>query len=220
MKGIVFDLDGTLAYTLGDIQAALNHAMKTMGYQGVDIGLVRSVVGNGLRNALERCMDSLGASYSKSLIDKGMKSLEAYYNAHFCDQTRLYDGMGDLVARLKQEGCALGVLSNKKEELAIKVIDILFPSRPFAFVAGQGGRYPNKPDCSGLVDFCTQNDVKLEDFMYIGDSEVDFQTAQNMSASVVLVSWGYRDEAYLRAFTQDIAHDAGQLAEMISRRLS
>ena len=199
MKALLFDLDGTLVNSLEDIRRALNHVLKMCYACEIDSSQCMSVVGHGLRNALRDALWFSRAAYPEDEFEILYSELMSYYSEHACDCSRPYDGVIEFLEREKEHGCFLGVLSNKSDELVKKITDRLFPSSLFDFVRGLREGEKPKPDNNGVLDYAKLCNVSLDDVTMIGDSDVDYLTARNAGVKSIIVSYGFRSEAELRA---------------------
>jgi len=200
-KGVLFDLDGTLVFTLKDIQKALNYAVNNF-YENEDnlISLeeCRKSVGHGLENTVRFSLAEKGLSPKDSEVKTMYKMLMEYYTLHPSDYSYAYKGVSEMLEILTEKGFKIGVLSNKKDELVRVILKKIFPSFKFDFISGMGGRFKAKPDSEGLDYFRKQNNLKREECFYVGDSEVDFKTGEKGGVETIIVSWGFRNKSDLQ----------------------
>ena len=194
-KLIVFDLDGTLLDTLDDLTNAVNYALQKIGLPVRTREEVRSFVGNGIARLMAL---AVGEEYAH-LQAEALETFKTYYGAHCSVETRVYDGIEGLLAELKRKGVKTAVLSNKAD-FAVKLLaEQYFPN---AFFVAQGenekeGIY-KKPAPDALYAIMRQAGVPAEETLYVGDSEVDIQTARNAGVVCVSVTWGFKDETFLK----------------------
>jgi len=188
-KAVLFDLDGTLVDTIGDITAAINAALVAFSISPLEEAEGKKVVGNGLRNAFLRAMELRGREPSPSEVDRGYGLLMDHYRRHPTDRSLPYPGVEGLLASLS---CPFGVLSNKADELTKRILFSLFPSVSFPFVLGMKENLPRKPDPTTFRMFCAQERLSPSEVLYVGDSEVDWLLSRNAGCPLVLVSWGFR----------------------------
>lgn len=193
-KAVLFDLDGTLVDTIGDIVTALNAALAEENVAPFGRVDGMSVIGRGLRNAILEALKLRGRSVTKERLEELYGILMACYRAHPADYSRPYPGVTDLLSRLEAEGIVYGVFSNKADELVQVIIRRLFPTLHFPFVLGMKDSLPRKPDPAGLVLFADQAGVSAESVIYVGDSEVDWQLAQQAKCRLLMVTWGFRQK--------------------------
>lgn len=193
---VLFDLDGTLLNTIGDIAGAMNHALEKHGYPGHPDEAYYDMVGWGLDELCRRALPEGEAE--EELIRKLEEAWKAYYHEHPADRTTLYDGVDELLSALVEANISLGVLSNKPDELVRKTVERLLPNRYFAAVRGQNEEFPHKPDPSSLLHILEEIGVEPEEACLVGDSEIDMETAGNAGVGAVGVSWGFRSLEILR----------------------
>ncbi|MBQ7502440.1 HAD hydrolase-like protein [bacterium] len=193
-KLVIFDLDGTLLNTLDDLAGALNHALKANAYPERSLREVCSFVGNGIRRLVER---GVPAGTSSEAVDKVFASFHTYYKDHSADKTAPYEGVCELLKLLRGRGLLLAVVSNKADYAVQYLCDYFFPGLINICVGEREGmRRKPFPDLTEYV--MDSLEVKREESVYIGDSEVDLQTAVNAGTDCISVSWGFKTEDFLR----------------------
>lgn len=219
VQGVLFDLDGTLVDTIPDIATALNAAVVEEGLAPLSREQVQSVVGRGLRNALKDGLAIRGRDVSDERLDTLFETLMRTYAAHPVDCSVPYDGIEELLGRLVEGGISIGVLSNKADSLIQVIVRELFPTVPFAMVEGMRSDRPRKPDPQGVREFARKTGIPLSQVLYVGDSEVDWQTARNVSeVQVAIVTWGFRSREKLEAGgIRPLCDTIGELEESIWR---
>ena len=190
----IFDLDGTILYTLEDLKNSLNYALQEHGYPTRTLDEVRRFVGNGVRKLVER---GAPAGTASEALDGLYETFHVYYKEHNLDTSRPYEGIGPLLDKLRTAGMGTAVVSNKVDYGVQSLCERFFPGK-FDMTAGEkpGMRVKPAPDMVNAV--LEALEVSPEDAVYIGDSEVDIQTARNAQMDVISVTWGFRDEAFLR----------------------
>lgn len=194
-KLAIFDLDGTILDTLEDLTDATNYALGEYGYPGRAIEEVRRFVGNGIRRLIERAVP---ANLTKAEIDKVHQTFSVYYEQHCADKTRPYEGILQLLARLRAAGCLTAVVSNKADT-AVQSLCENYYSGLFDYAVGERAGIRRKPAPDSVREVLRRLRVKEADAVYIGDSEVDIQTAENAGLDSIIVTWGFRDRAYLES---------------------
>lgn len=192
-KAVVFDLDGTLLYTLEDLYLATNHALRAMGLPTRTRDEVRSYVGNGYRQ-LFRLATPTGTP--DEIQEQALAIFNEYYLAHDEDNTGPYPGIPELLAQLQDDGLALAVVSNKGNTAVQDLMDKCFPG-VFAAVAGEREGIRRKPAPDTVLAVMRQLGLGAHDIVYVGDSEVDVATAANVGCDCIAVTWGYRDVSQL-----------------------
>lgn len=194
VKAILFDLDGTLLNTLDDLANAGNYALEQLGLPTHPIEAYRYFVGNGARKLCERMLPE--EKRTKTALEAAYHLFDQRYQTHMFDCTAPYPGIPELLSALKERKLRLGVLSNKPDAFVQEIVERFFPGI-FEAVAGQQGSRI-KPDPAGVNHILQQFGVPPEECLYIGDSAVDIQTAQNAYTHSCGVLWGFRDEAELQ----------------------
>lgn len=194
-KLAIFDLDGTILDTLEDLADAVNYALGEHGYPGRTIEEVRRFVGNGIRKLIERAVP---AGLEKEEIDKVHETFSAYYQQHCADKTRPYEGILPLLKRLRAAGCLTAVVSNKADA-AVQPLCRRYYDGLFDYAVGERAGIRRKPDPDSVQEVLRRLQVKAEDAVYIGDSEVDIRTAENAGLDSIIVTWGFRDRTYLES---------------------
>ena len=189
---VLFDLDGTLLYTLEDMCRSVNHVLKERGYPERTLAEVRSFVGNGSRKLVER---SLPAGSDDA--DGTLQDYLRYYLQHAADHTEYYPGIRQMMQDLRRLGVKTGVVTNKPQVTAEAVLEKFFTGE-LDIVLGQREGVPVKPAPEGVWEAMEALGAAKERTLYVGDSPVDAQTAANAGLKCLLVSWGYADLPALR----------------------
>jgi len=191
----IFDLDGTLLDTLGDLAASVNYALRSHGMPEHSLDDVRRFVGNGVRRLMERAIPE-GAE--NPLFDATFATFRQYYMAHSLDTTRPYDGIPETLAELRRRGCHIAVVSNKMMAATVELCRHFFPDTVEVAIGeheAEGIRKKPAPDT--VFAALRQLGVGKEQTVYVGDSDVDIQTAANAGLPCISVLWGFRDKDFL-----------------------
>ncbi len=194
-KAILWDLDGTLLDTLCDLTTAVNTALDHCGYPARTAEEVRAFVGNGARLLIKH---ALPPEADDATVDAVLQDFNAYYEAHCCEATAPYEGLIPLLARLQAQGLFLGVVSNKPHYAVVPLAKKYFGDLLELAVGLQDG-VPRKPAPDILHRVMEQLGVTAEETLYIGDSEVDVETARNAGVDGLFVTWGFRTAQQLQA---------------------
>ncbi len=191
---IVFDLDGTLLDTLDDLQAAVNAALEKFSLPRRSKEEVCAFVGNGIVKLMQRAVGAETPDFEKILDE-----FKQYYAAHCADCTRPYAGVLALLADLKNCGKKLALLSNKAD-FAVKKLAKTYFGDVFDSVVGENeaAGIQKKPAPDSLFLIMERLGASKENTLYVGDSEVDIQTAKNADVDCLSVTWGFRNKAFLR----------------------
>ena len=195
-KAVFFDMDGTIVDSMPDIAHAANRVLIDHGRPVHDLEEYRSRVGWGLRKTLELTMPGL----ESEAMDAAMESLIAYYNEEPGVRTMIYPGIPELLEKLNDAGVALFVYTNKNQEIAEKVVKHLFPSALFKAVFGAREGIGLKPEKDAALHVIAESGYAASEILYIGDSEVDMQTAAAGGMDALAVLWGYRTRTELEEF--------------------
>lgn len=191
----IFDLDGTLLDTLGDLAAAVNYALRTHGLPEHSLDDVRRYVGNGVRKLMERAIPD-GADHP--LFDETFATFREYYMAHSLDTTRPYEGIPEMLAALKARGCRLAVVSNKMMAATQALCHHFFPDTiEVAIGEHESAGIRKKPASDTVVAALKALGVGKDRAVYVGDSDVDILTALNTGLPCISVLWGFRDRDFL-----------------------
>ncbi|MDE6210197.1 MAG: HAD family hydrolase [Lachnospiraceae bacterium] len=186
---IIFDLDGTLLYTLEDLKNAVNYALSYYGYKERTIEEIRCFVGNGIRKLIERAVPE---NTGLSDVDKVFEQFKIYYNEHATDKTIIYKGVEDILYILKEKGYNLGIVSNKVQS-AVDILHERFFKDIIEISVGDKEGSRRKPAPDSVIEVMRYFDTTSLETLYIGDSEIDIETARNAQIDCISVSWGFRD---------------------------
>ncbi|MBE6956782.1 MAG: HAD family hydrolase [Ruminococcaceae bacterium] len=208
-SNVIFDLDGTLLDTLADLADSCNHVCAGHGWPTHDYSAYCYFIGNGAAKLVERAIPE-----SVRGTDLGRQALEefiAYYEQHKADKTCPYAGMPELVDELKAAGVKIAVLTNKPDAAAGPVMEQYYPG-VFGLVQGGLPGVPLKPDPAPVHKLLERMGAHKEHTLFVGDSNVDIQTAKNSSLASCGVLWGFRSRPelegegadYIAATPQDL----------------
>lgn len=195
-KLAIFDLDGTVLDTLEDLYNSCNVALDSCGHPSRTFEEIRSFVGNGIRNLMERIVPT-GTPVAE--IDRVHAAFTAHYTVHSADKTAPYEGVLQLLADLRAAGVKTAVVSNKAHAATVPLCAHYFPGL-FDVIAGEreSEGIPKKPAPDGVFDILKTLGMAAADAVYIGDSEVDVATARNAGLDGIFVTWGFRSVPQLR----------------------
>lgn len=191
-----FDLDGTLLDTLGGLTFSLNAARRMNGLDPQTEEQVRSFIGNGVTKMIERSLMEDPGSYSEELKLKLLKDNVSYYDSHYLERTKPYNGITEVLTRLKSDGMLLAVVSNKNDGPSRKLIDHFFPNL-FDYVSGYVEGVERKPSAEPVERCLNKLGVMNNEAVYIGDSDTDILTARNSGMDIISCTWGYRTHEFL-----------------------
>ncbi len=190
----IFDLDGTILDTLEDLTDSTNHVLSSNGYPTHSIDEVRSYVGNGIYMLIKRAVPN---ATDEKEIQRLFEQFVSYYKDHCAIKTKAYEGINDLLFALKENNVKRAVVSNKGD-FAVKIlIDDYFPDL-FEISVGEKQGVRKKPYADSVNEVLRLLGCKKEETVYIGDSEVDIQTAKNAGLACISVSYGFRSKEFLK----------------------
>ncbi len=191
---IIFDLDGTLLDTLDDLWTATNVALEKHSLPPRGREEVRAFVGNGVAKLIER---AAGEAPRETVLG-AIESFRAYYGAHCEDKTKPYEGILPLLQELNRRGVRTAVVSNKPDFAVKKLAESYFGGLLLAAVGeNESAGIRKKPAPDSLLAVMKELGAKRERTAYVGDSEVDIQTAQNAGVDCISVTWGFKDKQFL-----------------------
>ncbi len=211
---VIFDLDGTLLNTIGDLAHSCNtvltrHSLPTYTYDEY-----RWFVGNGVMRLVERAIPE------DLRTEERVAALRAefveYYQANIAQYTTPYEGVTELLESLQEEGIALAVASNKYQEGTRKLVAHYFPTIHFVAVVGQRAGVPLKPDPQIIFDIEQESGYTAEEILYVGDSGIDMETATAAGVESVGVAWGFRSiEELQKSGADHIVHTPAEILQLI-----
>ena len=195
IKLAIFDLDGTLLDTLTDLALSTNHALALNGFPEHPIESYKLFVGNGIDKLIERVLppDSCDTETHKRVKNAFLN----YYSVHLNDNTLPYPGITELLTELKERGIQIAVATNKPQEPARAIIKEKFAAAAFITVLGQIPERAAKPDPAIVFEIMAKAGVQASEILYVGDSGVDMQTANNANVKAIGCKWGFRSEQEL-----------------------
>lgn len=222
LKGIIFDLDGTLLNTIGSIADACNYALSQYGYRTHEAEAYKDYVGGGLTRSLYNALPEAVQKQLVSDVDQVdqhphllemVEHLVPYYEAHPTQKTYFYPGIEALLMYLKNHRILWGIHTNKSHDVAVKVADAFFDRDMYLDIFGPNQDMPRKPNPAGsykLIGMMADAGVIAQptDLLFVGDTEVDIETAQGMQIPVVAVTWGFRNKSVLKALNPDYMVDS------------
>ena len=208
----MFDLDGTILSTLGDLAASLNTALVQTGHAPKSVDEVRELVGNGVK---WMCAHAINAAEDDAATDALLSAFRAYYSLHMNDTTKPYPGIVSLLAALHGAGIKCAVVSNKYEA-AVKYICREHFGGAFDTAVGEREGIAHKPAPDELIEAMRRMNVSPEESVMVGDGAQDILAGRNAGCMTVGVTWGFRTRALLQASGADnIVDTAEELEKLI-----
>ena len=188
LKLCIFDLDGTTADTIEDLSHAADYALRRQGLPTHTLDEYKYFVGNGIPKLISRAANT----EDKAVLQELLRDFKDYYANHLTDKTKAYTGINEMLKALSNKGIELAVYSNKADEYVGIILKELFPDISFLWYAGNRDGYSPKPDVELMTCFLKRDNIKPEECLFIGDSNVDIQTAKNAKMRSCGVLWGFR----------------------------
>ena len=192
-KTYIFDLDGTLLNTLGDLAASTNYALRQYGMPDHTIDDVRRFVGNGVGKLIERAIPE---GLANPQYEDVLATFRKHYMLHSLDTTAPYPGIESLLHSLRSHGCNVAVVSNKFYNATVELCRHFFADTVEVAI-GERENIRRKPAPDTVFEAMRQLGVSGEDTVYVGDSDVDVATARNSGIPCISVLWGFRDRDFL-----------------------
>lgn len=192
-KTYIFDLDGTLLDTLNDLHASCNYALHTHGMPERSLEEVRQFVGNGVKKLMERAIPD---GLENPLFEDTLQTFRQHYLLHNLDTTLPYPGIMDMLQQLKAQGKRIAVVSNKFYAATQDLCKHFFGDT-IQVAIGEREDIKKKPAPDTVLEALRQLQVTRQDAVYVGDSEVDVETARNSGIPCISVLWGFRSKSFL-----------------------
>lgn len=210
MKCVIFDLDGTLLYTLEDLADSTNYALMKFNLPKRSLEEIRTFVGNGVAKLIERAS---GLNDNKK-NEEILAVFKNHYSKNQTNKTRPYKGVIKMLESLKQKGFKLAINSNKYDAAVKNLAEIYFKGL-IDFSKGECANFPKKPSPKGALAIIDELNVNLSDTIYVGDSLVDIQTAKNADIPIISVLWGYCDKEIIEKENNDTVNSADELTKRL-----
>lgn len=209
---MIFDLDGTLLNTLADLRSSTNYALKKFGFPERSTEEIRNFVGNGLRMLIRRAVPQ---QTREETVDEVLTAMKAHYREHYHDATVPYDGILPFLCRMKKCGFRMAIVSNKADPM-VQLLRTLYFDDLIPVAVGELDGVARKPAPDMVYIAMERLGCTAEGTVYIGDSEVDIETARNAGLPCLSVDWGFREETILRkAGAETVYHSPAELQEAL-----
>ena len=209
---VVFDLDGTLLDPLEDLKNSVNFALRECGMPERTKDDIRRFLGNGMEFLMERAVPQ-GREHPQ--FERACQVFREYYSIHCNDNTCLYNGVKDVLEWLRRHKINVAIVSNKPD-FAVQELREIYFNEMADLAVGEKTGISRKPAPDMVEHALKELNVAKETAVYVGDSEVDIRTAANSGLPCISVTWGFRDEAFLRQHGASLlAHNAKELCELL-----
>jgi len=189
-KAVIFDLDGTLLNTLEDLTESMNCVLKRNRLPEHNLAAYRYFVGDGIEMLVRRALPFEVASEND--FQRFVREMKSEYASRWLLKTRPYPGVPEMLAAFAAAGIAMAVLSNKPDDASNEIVKSLLPNIDFRIVLGATPERPKKPDPSAALEIASRLGISPEDFLFMGDTSIDMQTACAAGMFPVGALWGFR----------------------------
>ena len=212
---VIFDLDGTILNTLEDLADSVNYALGSFGYPLRSIDEVREFVGNGIKKLIERAVP---CGTDEQHTDKVLDVFKQHYGQNSDIKTKAYDGICEMISNLKKAGIKTAVVTNKAHFAAVPLCKKYFDGLIDVTIGEREG-VRKKPYPDSVFEALEQLGASKQNTIYVGDSDVDINTAKNAGVDCVCVDWGFRSREFLiKSGATSIVSDAQSLYEFITKK--
>jgi len=217
-SAIIFDLDGTLLNTIDDLANSMNVVLEQHDFPVHPVEHYKYFVGNGMDNLTKRvlpktCTDEL-------FINSFLEEFQNQYSQNWHTFTKPYPGIETLLENLEARGIKMSVLSNKADQFTQFIIDYYFGLNHFDFIHGAKVGIPKKPDPSAALEIAYGSNIQPSDFLYLGDSGVDMQTANAAGMFALGATWGFRKtDELIENGAKKLIHDPIEIIDLIRKAL-
>lgn len=202
LNTVVFDLDGTLLDTLGDLAGSVNYALRKHGLPECSLQEVRSFLGNGIVRLMQGAVKN---AVQGAAFEEVFQTFRSHYLEHCLDTTQPYPGILPMMEKLREAGVKMAIVSNKLHP-AVQELSRRFFAELVTSAIGESETVRRKPNPDGVLRALKEMGSRPEEAVYVGDSEVDWETARNAGLRCALVCWGFRDEEFLRTLPGTFAY--------------
>lgn len=216
IRGVIFDLDGTLLDTVEDIGHAANEALGSKGLPTHAIPSYRDFVGHGSLELMRRAAaDPVHGEAEESVVIELEAAFQAAYEHHWSRATRPYPGIEELLDSIAEKGLSMAVLSNKPHRFTRKCVLSLLPRWTFSPIFGQRVQVAKKPDPAAALDIANGWDLPVTDLALVGDTTIDLETGRNAGMQPIGVTWGFHRRETLRTHACPLADSTDELASLL-----
>ena len=196
IKAVLFDLDGTLVNTLGDLALSVNYVLTKHGYPTHTVEEYKKIVGNGNEVMMRRALPEEKRQDREYILNLRQEFYD-YYKEHCADVSQVYDGIDGLLKKLKEQGILVAIVTNKAQVMTDILVPKLLDKNIFSAIIGQRDGVPTKPEPHMPFLAMCEMDVNPDECLFVGDSNADMETGLNCGNTPVGVLWGFRDKEEL-----------------------
>ncbi len=211
----VFDMDGTIVDSIGDIASAMNRSLEKLSHKTYTKEEYYHMVGNGMEKLCRRALPDAGEEEIQKLISLYKED----YLKNCCVDTMPYEGICEMLRDIKEEGVKIAVISNKPHSQVMAVAEKLFDMDLFYEIIGQSERFPTKPNPDSLIYLMDKLKLKKTEVVFVGDSDIDIRYGANAGVYTIGVAWGFRGEEELKsAGTNKIVYSPNEIKEVVLKK--
>lgn len=198
-RAVLFDLDGTLLNTLEDLANSMNAVLQESGFPIHEVEAYKYFVGDGMENLVRRALPG-SELHHEPTVSACLDAMRREYNRRQKETTRPYEGVPELLDALVARGTRMSILSNKPHESTVEMVADLLPRWTFDVVFGAQPGKPKKPDPASALEIAALTGIPCHEFLYLGDTNTDMQTANAAGMFAVGALWGFRKADELLAY--------------------
>ncbi len=200
-KAVYFDLDGTLLDSLDDLADSMNLTLESLGFDGHKPAAYRQFIGDGVETLVRRALPI--NQRHEDIVRSALESMRTIYRKRWNRKTQLYPGISELLQELVEQKVILAILSNKPNDFVTQMVSHFFQSYPFDMALGAQSTLPKKPDPTAASHIAQTLGIPPSNWIFVGDSGSDMQTAKRAQMTAVGVLWGFRSAEELRSAGAD-----------------
>ena len=195
IKGIIFDLDGTLLNSIEDLAESMNIVLNNNGFPTHEIHIYEKFIGNGILSLVKNALPD--SHNDEDTIIEYFDSMYEIYTSNCTNKTKPYDGVSELLEVLTSRNIKIAVLSNKADELTKKAVDTLLSNWNFESIHGLTEETTKKPNPIKALEICEAMGNSPKEMIFVGDSGIDIETGVNAGMITIGVTWGFRSKEEL-----------------------
>ena len=215
-KAVIFDADGTILDTITTISYYVNETLKEFDHSTIEEQRYNYLLGYGANHLIKEALREVGAPLDDAYVEKVLNRYNEKYNANTSYLTKAFDGVDELLVKLRKKDCKLAVLSNKPDPTLQLVVEEIFGQGIFDIAMGQMENIRKKPDPEGVNLILEKLGIDRTDTYFIGDTEVDIETGKNAQVKTIGVTWGFRtEEEVIREKPDYLAREVSEILDII-----
>ncbi|MDR3611651.1 MAG: HAD family hydrolase [Ignavibacteriaceae bacterium] len=213
-NAIIFDLDGTLLNTLGDISDSVNRILSREGFPNHNEEKIRSFIGHGTKSLI---LNSLPPDKRDNYsVQNYLDAFLIDYSQNYYKKTFPYNGITEMLDELTKKGIVMAVFTNKPDSLAKDCINKLLPEWKFEVILGSNDSFPLKPDPAGALYISEKLNIQPAEFLFLGDSVVDIKTGLSAGMFPVGALWGFQPDELIEYGAQSLIKDPMEIIKYLT----